>query len=350
MGKIILLADVSKHNNKYKIERLYDSVTKIQGLIVLPIYPWGARFDYMFVYTNNESLSSFKDVSLELMKSSLKHQSNIISNVLNKSKQPVYWGLTDTLSMMSVPWPHIHISQPNLNLSIEKIYEYRNETIWDYDVSKYVSEIATEYLEPKVKRFWKSATIKNDNLGFIIHLPNFTPEDMYTDNFVNNFWRPLSGIVNSVLTRIGNSFWKSDMDKAISYIIKARSGKCQFDEAYYSNFFSKQSKGIDAISNKLYHLSKHYTLRKPAAWASVLRFDPDCGASLFSIFSFLEELVGPFEGIGIKLAEADKGMVRNIYPEELNEIVFCAKHYKPKYPQPVTSESIGNFRSQFTSL
>ena len=135
---------------------------ELSGLFVLPVYPWGRTIDIMYVYTGQECANNFVEIPLNEFSESLYRQIKAVKNLVNIYGE-AFLGMTMTLSRMSVPLPHTHISVLGNRRDLLAIHNFRKNTNWDNGLSKELSEQIKYAIESPLKQI-HNCSITTDNI------------------------------------------------------------------------------------------------------------------------------------------------------------------------------------------
>ncbi len=305
--KKIVIASICKNSDGQQIvNRIFSIASEIKGIFTAPIYPWGQIFDLMFMYLGTHSATNIQFIPDDIYQSFIRHQINLTKKLLQDG-EPVYWGSTNSILLMSVPWPHLHISRTQTNLSIGQIDKYRSVVNWDWGLSRHLGDVAKRKLTSLLMPLNFKHTISSDNVGLSISLPEFRT-DWLLDPTFDQFHKLVHNTIDEIMAMVHQSIYESDISTIYSYVNQVKAKKDYFNPSKLNDFFMPKTIGI-ASSNRLHKLllqldQKNCQIRRPGGWASLMRIEPDGGAVLYIMFTYIHEPVGPFEGIGIKFKEA----------------------------------------------
>lgn len=312
-GEIQILASLQKGTEGLSLGELRPVAERIDGMVVLPICPWGC-LDVMYIYTGKDSVDRLRNLPGQTRTEWLSDHAQILFNMLERTDKPVFWGFSDSLALTSIPYPHLHLSQTESQLTRSDIIRYRQIVDWDGGISEAAGKMTEEKVAKWIYRQWPGAIIEVDKVGYSIHFPGMKPKDLTTP-FFDEIISRLSEETSDILKAIHRGFWGTDMEIALQHLIDAGYGQAIFDPAFFNQLFAHPSPGTSAINDLLHALLAR--LRRPAAPAFMIRFDPDGNADLYGMFSFINQPIGPFEGIGIKLTEGDPSRANHITQEDL---------------------------------
>jgi len=320
---IIRIADINSKEDKPEL-RLLASSRDIETLIILPICPWGDIVDVMYIYLKDKYIENALQMEERLLKLWLRSQSGLIQYLLSKYNKPVYWGITESLSMLSVPYPHIHISISSTNISYKDIVKYRNSSPSSTIIDSIGSKIKRGLIK-SLLLYRKKYSLDLDNRGWILQLFE-SDYNILNDTFINSIWRPIANIMAEALEVIHQDFYKTSLVHFYkAFINKIRKGKFM-SSTLMRTYFTPNPKNNMDINKEMYKLYKENVLRTPIAWGQLMRFDVDNKVTLYSMISREKTPVGPFESIGIKLIES-LSSVNTVQKGVINEIMnACTKH------------------------
>lgn len=327
-NKRIVVARATKNKNGLLVvTNLSKKVDSIKGIFLSPLYPWGESFDLMFMYLGSCYSHNLHHIPKKVSQLVTKYEV-IISKKLQNDGHPVYWGASNSVLLMSVPWPHLHISKTSTPITIDQINNYRSIVNWDGGLSRSLGDHSTKLIKKWASKYNVPFTISPDNVGLRIHLPEFVLDDLLNSDKNHNgkFVKKVHSTIDRVIVNTHNQVYCSNFKEVSDYICDIKSATKSHSTEWLEGLFKLKDIDKKKISKRhrllvKLHQSEHQ-VRRPGGWASLIRFEPDRGATLYVMFTFIHEPVGPFEGIGIKLAEHTDGKVRELDEAEIKRLFY----------------------------
>lgn len=276
---------------------------------VVAVGAWGSDIDLMYINWNKSFPTAINDIPDYILVESLRQQASIIKELLQEGR-PVCWGVNNSAGtlhgrgLMSVLYPHIHIWRfgSHLNdLTPEEIKTVRRTSLWDEGLSTgFGNEVATEFRQQTLYKYWNCAELEIDNMGFTIKLPGYTPDELAELSFMRDFWELLSWKIDDKLKAFHRRHFNSDLGEIYEFVrVAHRSG--QVDEETFKRFFQPREGSFEGEEGQLLkRLSDAKLLRYPPGWAGGIQFTKE-GAFVSVTFGFLDVPMGPVEGMGVEL-------------------------------------------------
>lgn len=310
IGRIFLKDDYAQA----KID--FPEWTSISGLFTIPVYPWGNISDIMYIYLGKNA-NNFAEIPQKYLNASIIRQLEIIKK-LSGNYNIVYWGMTMTISRMSVPAPHAHISILEQEISQKEINDFRKSTNWDNGLSHDTANIVKERIKTKFEKLSIDNDIETDNIGLSINLKNIDINDKNIHKILQDIICNINSEINITMSDVHNRFYnQSNLEKFFEYIHISKEGNKKYNTKQANSFFLNVNNDC-SFTSRLSEFKKCGMLREPASWGMLIRFGEQKIITLYIHFNYLNEEVGPFEGIGIKLAEDERRRIKNQSLDNIN--------------------------------
>ncbi|MEA3357403.1 MAG: hypothetical protein U9Q67_03115 [Patescibacteria group bacterium] len=316
-SSVISLGDYSERNDGKRTARLNSNILRVDTLLTYPLCPWGNKFDLMYMYSGRNFQNNLVYIKRKLLKRWLKSQSKLIGYLLMKYKKPVYWGVTDSIPMLSIPFPHIHVSVAENISSYDQILHFRSESAFS-PFKRMVGEAVKMKISDNVVRKWPNSEIITDNRGWVVRLHDAS-YDILDGSFLSEIWLPTVSSVTNLFNATHHDFFGTDLQSFYKQLQFNLETGCSISNAVHKFYFTPKDKIHNEIADELMSYYRSDKLRSPLAWGLLIRFDVEGGVTLFSMVSLNKDPVGPFESIGTKLCE-DK--TSRIIDTKLAEEVF----------------------------
>lgn len=308
------------------------AVSFVEGGYIVPASPWGRKFDIMYMDLSATPHYSLVDQQPSRLAETMDIQSKIIEERLRITKgKPVYWGVNNSSGLrsgkglMSVLYPHEHIWQFNNELSWLRpahIRNIRNLVRWDDGISHRIGEQIKADIERNfLHQYWGIAQVDVDNMGLTINLAGFKPEYMrqrdskFEDpKFIKEFWRPLSHTIHNHLVQFHQRYFGSDLNeynkKVLTNHVEGDSDTQQYSpeelDAYLTPLEQSMVISDEKEKKAVFDLMDKNKLHKPPGWSGGIQFTNE-GAFVTVSLGFLDEEMGPAQGMGIDLTRNKTG-------------------------------------------
>jgi len=238
--------------------------------------------------------------------------------------------MTGSLTRYSVPLPHWHISQLNQPScdTPERIDQFRQTTNWDHGLTREIASRDEEAIREMLSGQDRDFVLTSDSIGNVIRFPSETTQLFREPNFISQIFIPLLQMMEERIEEVHNYFYGVSINSLHNQILSELDGgprqvdlktifssvdidKIEIDHGFNRRYLDLYLMDKDD-SNPMY-------LRKPGSYGLMIKVEPQ-GVTIYTMYSFVEEEIGPFESIGIKLKEAQPSSPNLIGKDEIINI------------------------------